>query len=259
MARADPSSRPVPDRQRPHPLGRAQPARSSPGWPAAAPTPTSWRAISRSSRPSPTPRSRSATASACSRTGRAPTRRCSTPSPRRATSINMETYILDGRRGWRALRRLRCSPSRRKGVQVNLIHDAVGTLGDDEGILRAAQARAASASSSSTRSTRSRPRPAGTSTSATTASSSSSTAGARCWAASTSAASTRAAAAPRVELQRLARRRARQGGRQQVAALARHRPAHRRAGGRVAAEALLRDLGRARRAAARGARLLPGR
>ena len=123
-----PGQRPVPGRQRPHPVARAQQGADRRQLGGAQSSDVLARHLALEQAIADEPARRSATASSCSRTGRTPTPPCSARSPRRATA---STWRPTSSRTTRsaALRRRAASPSSAQGVQVNLIHDSVGTLG----------------------------------------------------------------------------------------------------------------------------------
>ena len=91
---------------------------------------------------------------------RTPTPPCSRRSRRRATTSTWRPTSSRTTRSASASP-TRSSPSEPQGVQVNLIHDSVGTRRHAEGVLPAPRRTPASPCSSSTRSIRSRPRRAG--------------------------------------------------------------------------------------------------
>ena len=172
-------------------------------------------------------------------------------------SINMETYILEGdSTGQRFADALLAKQA--QGVQVNLIHDGVGTISTPPEFFKAAGRR---------RRQRRRVQPRQSAQGQGRLG--------REPARPQEAPRRRRAARGdgrhqhqqrlleprqrrRIGTERLARRWPGQDARRRGAALARHRPPDRRAGGRVVPEALHRHLGRPEGRAARQARLLPG-
>ena len=170
MARVDPETRPVPARQRPHPLARnAARQMHRPPVRAADQTDVLARHLALEQAIAGAPLTLGNRVVLLR--GRAGHLRRHVRGHRRGARPHQHGDLHPrGRRGRPAVRRRPDRASRPQGVQVNLIYDSVGTLRHAEGVLQAADATPASRCSSSTRSTRSPPRQAGTSTSATTAS-----------------------------------------------------------------------------------------